>query len=150
MKEVVIAGTEDGAVAFAPNEPARTGFAHAGGRAARQAAARSDPAHRYGEEIDDFLVGCATAWANSGPTAAGSHFHGQPAEEHCGQVRRSAVRLVHGRVQVGFMEIVRSSPTSFCARLRAHDAGGDGPEQRGQGAARPNMTFFSPEYQHWT
>ncbi|MCK7469402.1 MAG: hypothetical protein MZU95_00315 [Desulfomicrobium escambiense] len=147
MKEVVIAGYLRTALSRSrPNEPARDWFCR---MRADELLAKLLPEviQRTGikaEEIDDFLVGCATAvgeqWAYGGRIPI---FMANLPQDHPGQVRRPAVRLLHGR---GPDRLHGDRPGvrrhRAVRRLRAHDPRGHGHEQRGQGPARPQHDPF--------
>ena len=155
MKEVVIAGYLRTALSRSrPNEPARDWFCR---MRADELLAKLLPEviQRTGiraEEIDDFLVGCATAvgeqWAYGGripifmanlPKSIAAKF----VDQQCGSSMAG--------VQIGFMEIAQEfADVVLCSGYEHMTRVAMGMSNVDKGLLAPNMTLFlNPEYQHW-
>jgi acetyl-CoA C-acetyltransferase len=155
MREVVIAGYLRTALSRSrPNEPARDWFCRT---RADELLAKLLPEviRRTGvkpEELDDFLVGCATAvgeqWAYGGriPIYLANLPKTLPAkfvDQQCG----SSMAGVH----IGFMEIAQEfADIVLCAGYEHMTRVAMGLTNVERGLLAPNMTLFlNPEYQHW-
>jgi acetyl-CoA C-acetyltransferase len=155
MREVVIAGYLRTALSRSrPNEPARDWFCRT---RADELLAKLLPEviRRTGirpEEIDDFLVGCATAvgeqWAYGGriPIFMANLPKSIPAkfvDQQCG----SSMAGVH----IGFMEIAQEfADIVLCSGYEHMTRVAMGLTNVERGLLAPNMTLFlNSEYQHW-
>jgi acetyl-CoA C-acetyltransferase len=155
MKEVVIAGYLRTALSRSrPSEPSRDWFCR---MRADELLAKLLPEviQRTGikaDEVDDFLVGCATAvgeqWAYGGripifmanlPSSIPAKF----VDQQCGSSMAG--------VQVGFMEIAQEfADVVLCAGYEHMTRVAMGMSNVEKGLLAPNMTLFlNPEYQHW-
>lgn len=155
MKEVVIAGYLRTALSRSrPTDPARDWFCKIRGdellgkllpEAIKRTGIRP-------EEIDDFLVGCATAvgeqWAYGGripvfmanlPKTLAAKF----VDQQCGSAMAA--------VQIGFMEIAQGfADVTLCAGYEHMTRVAMGMANVDKGLIAPNLTLFlNPEYQHW-
>lgn len=155
MREVVIAGYLRTALSRSrPNEPSRDWFCRT--RADELLAKLLPEAIRRSgiraEEIDDFLVGCATAvgeqWAYGGriPIFMANLPKTIPAkfvDQQCG----SSMAGVH----IGFMEIAQEfADIVLCSGYEHMTRVAMGMTNVERGLLAPNMTLFlNPEYQHW-
>jgi acetyl-CoA C-acetyltransferase len=155
MKEVVIAGYLRTALSRSrPSEPARDWFCRMRGDELL-AKLLPEVIKRTGlkpEELDDFLVGCATAvgeqWAYGGriPIFMANLPHTVPAkfiDQQCGSSMAG--------VQIGFMEIAQEfADIVLCAGYEHMTRVAMGMSNVEKGLLAPNMTLFlNPEYQHW-
>jgi acetyl-CoA C-acetyltransferase len=155
MKEVVIAGYLRTALSRSrPSEPSRDWFCR---MRADELLAKLLPEviQRTGikaDEVDDFLVGCATAvgeqWAYGGriPIFMANLPPSIPAkfvDQQCGSSMAG--------VQVGFMEIAQEfADVVLCAGYEHMTRVAMGMSNVEKGLLAPNMTLFlNPEYQHW-
>jgi acetyl-CoA C-acetyltransferase len=155
MKEVVIAGYLRTALSRSrPTDPARDWFCKIRGdellgKLLPEAIKRTGI---KAEEIDDFLVGCATAvgeqWAYGGripvfmanlPKTLAAKF----VDQQCGSAMAAA--------QIGFMEIAQGfADITLCAGYEHMTRVAMGMANVDKGLLAPNMTLFlNPEYQHW-
>jgi acetyl-CoA C-acetyltransferase len=155
MKEVVIAGYLRTALSRSrPTDPARDWFCKMRGDELL-AKVLPEVIKRTGinaEEIDDFVVGCATAvgeqWAYGGrnpiflanlPKTLAAKF----VDQQCGSAMAAA--------QVGFMEIAQDfADIVLCGGYEHMTRVAMGMSNVDKGLLAPNMTLFlNPEYQHW-
>ncbi len=155
MKEVVIAGYLRTALSRSrPTDPARDWFCKIRGDELL-AKVLPEVVKRTGinaEEIDDFIVGCATAvgeqWAYGGrnpiflanlPKTLAAKF----VDQQCGSAMAAA--------QVGFMEIAQDfADIVLCGGYEHMTRVAMGMSNVDKGLLAPNMTLFlNPEYQHW-
>lgn len=155
MREVVIAGYLRTALSRSrPSEPARDWFCRM--RADELLAQLLPEAIKrtgiQAEEIDDFLVGCATAvgeqWAYGGriPIFMANLPKTIPAkfvDQQCGSSMAGA--------HIGFMEIAQEfADIVLCAGYEHMTRVAMGMANVEKGLLAPNMTLFlNPEYRHW-
>jgi acetyl-CoA C-acetyltransferase len=155
MREVVIAGYLRTALSRSrPSEPARDWFCRMRGDELL-AKLLPEVIQRTGiqaAEVDDFLVGCATAvgeqWAYGGriPIFMANLPHTIPAkfvDQQCGSSMAG--------VQIGFMEIAQEfADIVLCAGYEHMTRVAMGMSNVEKGLLAPNMTLFlNPEYRHW-
>jgi acetyl-CoA C-acetyltransferase len=154
MKEVVIAGYLRTALSRSrPTEPARDWFCR---MRADELLARLLPEviRRTGiaaEEIDDFLVGCATAvgeqWAYGGkiPLFLANLPKSIPAkfvDQQCGS-SMAGIQIGFMEIAMGYADVVLVGGMEHMTRVPM------GMSQIDRGMLAPNMTLFlNPEYQH--